>query len=116
MHRAYGLFQAVPPHRDRDRQLARSLRDRDDVDILPRNSREDASRQTRRASHPLADHREQPNVIIDLDWLKVAVLEFQRSRSLYPDARVGRLTRIVLYAASGGYQRPTLAAASGATS
>jgi general secretion pathway protein A len=45
-----------------------------------------------------------------------AVLEFQRSRSLYPDARVGRLTRIVLYAASGGYQRPTLAAAPGGTS
>jgi general secretion pathway protein A len=45
-----------------------------------------------------------------------AVLEFQRSRSLYPDARVGRLTRIVLYAASGGYQRPTLAAATGGTS
>jgi general secretion pathway protein A len=45
-----------------------------------------------------------------------AVLEFQRSRSLYPDARVGRLTRIVLYAASGGYQRPTLAAAPGGMS
>jgi general secretion pathway protein A len=45
-----------------------------------------------------------------------AVLEFQRSRSLFPDARVGRLTRIVLYAASGGYQRPTLAVGSGGMS
>jgi hypothetical protein len=39
-----------------------------------------------------------------------AVLEFQRSRLLEVDGRVGRLTRIVLYAAVGGYPRPTLAA------
>ena len=38
-----------------------------------------------------------------------AVLDFQRSRLLVPDARVGRLTRIVLYAAAGGYPRPRLA-------
>ena len=37
------------------------------------------------------------------------VLDFQRSRLLVPDARVGRLTRIVLYAAAGGYPRPRLA-------
>jgi general secretion pathway protein A len=37
-----------------------------------------------------------------------AVLDFQRSRFLTADARVGRLTRIVLYAAAGGYPRPTL--------
>src|SRR5439155_1187828 len=36
-----------------------------------------------------------------------AVLDFQRSRLLVPDARVGRLTRIVLYAAAGG--RPAAA-------
>src|SRR5207253_572446 len=30
-----------------------------------------------------------------------AVIDFQRSRLLIPDARVGRLTRIVLYAAAG---------------
>jgi len=42
-----------------------------------------------------------------------AVLDFQRSRLLAPDARVGRLTRIVLYAAAGGYPRPRL---SGTTS
>jgi hypothetical protein len=33
-----------------------------------------------------------------------------------PDARVGRLTRIVLYAAAGGYRRPALALAPGASS
>jgi len=38
-----------------------------------------------------------------------AVLGFQRSRLLDPDGRVGRLTRVVLYAAAGGYPRPTLA-------
>jgi general secretion pathway protein A len=38
-----------------------------------------------------------------------ALLDFQRSRSLDVDGRVGRLTRIVLYAAVGGYPRPTLA-------
>ena len=38
-----------------------------------------------------------------------AVVEFQRSRLLVPDSRVGRLTRIVLYGAVGGYARPTLA-------
>ena len=45
-----------------------------------------------------------------------AVMEFQRSRLLVPDSRVGRLTRIVLYGAAGGYARPTLAAEGGAAS
>jgi hypothetical protein len=43
---------------------------------------------------------------------EAAVLDFQRSRFLTADGRVGRLTRIVLYAAVGGYPRPTLGAAS----
>jgi general secretion pathway protein A len=38
-----------------------------------------------------------------------AVLDFQRTWQLLPDGQVGRLTRIVLYAAAGGYRRPTLA-------
>jgi general secretion pathway protein A len=37
-----------------------------------------------------------------------AVLDFQRSRLLLADGRVGRLTRIVLYASAGIYPRPTL--------
>src|SRR3989442_2797276 len=41
-----------------------------------------------------------------------AVLAFQRARFLAVDGRVGRLTRIVLYAAAGGYPRPTLRASS----
>ncbi len=45
-----------------------------------------------------------------------AVLDFQRSRRLLVDGRVGRLTRIVLYAAAGGYPRPTLATPTGGTS
>jgi general secretion pathway protein A len=40
---------------------------------------------------------------------EAAVLGFQRSRRLDPDCRVGRLTRIALYGAAGGYQIPTLA-------
>jgi hypothetical protein len=41
---------------------------------------------------------------------EAAVLDFQRSRLLDADCRVGRLTRIVLYAVAGGYDRPTLVA------
>ncbi|HSV08730.1 MAG TPA: AAA family ATPase [Candidatus Binatus sp.] len=37
-----------------------------------------------------------------------AVLDFQRSRLLLADGRVGRLTRIVLYGSAGIYPRPTL--------
>jgi len=43
---------------------------------------------------------------------EAAVLAFQRARFLSVDGRVGRLTRIVLYAAAGGYPRPRLGAAS----
>jgi len=39
---------------------------------------------------------------------EAAVIAFQRSRLLVPDCRVGRLTRIVLYAAVDGYERPML--------
>ena len=45
-----------------------------------------------------------------------AVLGFQRSRLLEADCRVGRFTRIVLYAAAGSYPRPTLAPGAGAPS
>ena len=44
-----------------------------------------------------------------------AVLAFQRSRYIVADGVVGRLTRVVLYAAAGGYPRPTLAAAGAAS-
>ncbi len=37
-----------------------------------------------------------------------AVLDFQRSRYVSADGIVGRLTRMALYAAAGGYPRPTL--------
>ena len=43
---------------------------------------------------------------------QAALLAFQRARFLQVDGRVGRLTRIVLYAAAGGYPRPTLGAPS----
>ncbi len=45
-----------------------------------------------------------------------AVLSFQRSRLLEADCRVGRFTRIVLYAAAGSYPRPSLAPGAGAPS
>jgi general secretion pathway protein A len=45
-----------------------------------------------------------------------AVLELQRRHLLVPDARVGALTRIVLYAAAGGYPGPHLADADGTSS
>jgi hypothetical protein len=45
-----------------------------------------------------------------------AVTAFQRSRLLLADGWVGPLTRIVLYAAVGGYPRPTLVEPAGATS
>jgi hypothetical protein len=50
------------------------------------------------------------------DATESAVLEFQRSRRLLVDGRVGRLTRIVLYAATGGYARPTLIPTAGGES
>jgi general secretion pathway protein A len=42
-----------------------------------------------------------------------AVLEFQRRHFLLADARVGPLTRIVLYSAAGGYPAPALAVPGG---
>jgi hypothetical protein len=50
------------------------------------------------------------------DATAAAVRAFQRSRFLATDGLVGRLTRIVLYAAAGGYARPTLGAPGGASS
>jgi general secretion pathway protein A len=44
------------------------------------------------------------------DATTAAVLGFQRSRRLDPDCRIGRLTRIALYNAAGGYEMPALAA------
>lgn len=52
----------------------------------------------------------EPNGVYD-DATTEAVRTFQRTRFLEVDARVGRLTRLALYAAVGGYQRPTLAGA-----
>jgi general secretion pathway protein A len=50
------------------------------------------------------------------DATAAAVRDFQRSRFLATDGLVGRLTRIVLYAAAGGYSLPTLATTGGAAS
>jgi hypothetical protein len=43
------------------------------------------------------------------DATAAAVVDFQRSRRLDPDCRIGRLTRIALYNAAGNYQMPSLA-------
>jgi general secretion pathway protein A len=45
-----------------------------------------------------------------------AVLDFQRSRYVSADGIVGRLTRVALYAAAGGYPRPTLSSPPGRSS
>ncbi len=45
-----------------------------------------------------------------------AVLDFQRSRYVSADGIVGPLTRAALYAAAGGYPRPTLTSAAGGSS
>lgn len=45
------------------------------------------------------------------DATQAAVLRFQRSRRLDADSRVGRLTRITLYAAAGAYDAPSLGSA-----
>jgi general secretion pathway protein A len=45
-----------------------------------------------------------------------AVLDFQRSRYVSADGIVGRLTRVALYAAAGGYPRPTLTGSAGGAS
>jgi general secretion pathway protein A len=45
-----------------------------------------------------------------------AVLDFQRSRYVSADGIVGPLTRVALYAAAGGYPRPTLTGAAGGPS
>ena len=47
------------------------------------------------------------------DSTVAAVREFQRSRYLPPDGWLGPITRIALYAAAGGYQRPVLTATGG---
>jgi hypothetical protein len=44
---------------------------------------------------------------------EMAVVYFQRSRRLFADALVGRLTRITLYDALGGYEHPRLVATEG---
>jgi general secretion pathway protein A len=45
-----------------------------------------------------------------------AVLDFQRSRYVSADGIVGPLTRVALYAAAGGYPRPTLTSTGGGSS
>jgi general secretion pathway protein A len=45
-----------------------------------------------------------------------AVLDFQRSRYVSADGIVGPLTRVALYAAAGGYPRPTLTGTAGGPS
>jgi general secretion pathway protein A len=53
-------------------------------------------------------YRGEPTGVFD-SLTEEAVAGFQRSRLLAPDCRIGRLTRIVLYASVPGYRRPTLA-------
>ena len=66
VHRADGVLQPAAPHHYRDGQLARPLRDGDDVDVRARNRREDTARQARMTLHAFADSRQQFAMVTDL--------------------------------------------------
>ena len=78
MHRAHGLFQTSAIDDDRDGQLARPLRDGDNVDLVARDRGEDPPRESRRPAHPFAHHGDQAHVRVHLGGLQIAVSEFER--------------------------------------
>src|ERR1700691_300737 len=78
----HSLLQPIPPHNDRNRQLAGALGDRDDIDILLRDRRKDTPRNSRESSHSFADYRQQSDFPIDLDAFNIAMRQFQRQSGL----------------------------------
>src|SRR5580704_4505868 len=78
MNGADGAVQAVAADYDGNRQLARSLRDRDNVNLLAGNRGEDAPRKTRRSTHAFADDGDQADIAIHFDRLQISVGEFER--------------------------------------
>ena len=80
MDRPHGLLEPVAAHNDRDSQLARPLRDGDNIHIRARDRREDAPGQAWRAVHPFADHCQQPHIFIHLDRAQIAMRQLQSQR------------------------------------
>src|SRR5690242_17589748 len=73
-------LKAVAAHHDGDGQLARTLRDGDDVDTLAGNSGKDPAGKARRALHAFAHDGQQPNFFVDLDGAQVSVRQLKRQR------------------------------------
>src|SRR5579862_6358127 len=62
MNRTDRPFQAFPAYDNGDGQFARTLRDGDDVDVIPRDCREDPSREAGSAAHPLTHYCNQSDI------------------------------------------------------
>src|ERR1700733_9791522 len=82
MNRLHRALEPAPTHHNRDRQLTRPLRDRDNIDVLLRNRRKDAPRQPRRTLHSFAHHSDQPDVFINVERLKIPMRQFERQALL----------------------------------
>ncbi len=88
---------------------------RDFENLAPTLSKGSTGPRVRRLQEMLADldvYSGPLTGIFDTDT-EMAVVSFQRSRRLFADALVGRLTRITLYDALGGYEHPRLIATEG---
>src|SRR5579862_602252 len=88
MNRLDGPFEPVAAYHDADGHLAGALRDGDDVHVALRNRAENAPREPRRATHSLADNRQQSDLLIDVERLEITVgkLERETGFELFGDA------------------------------
>ena len=77
MYRLHCLVKARPRDNNDDREFAGTLRDRDDIDVLPRDRCKDTSGQARCALHTLAHNSKQAHLRIYLYRLQVVMLEFE---------------------------------------
>ena len=82
MHCLNGALQPIAVHHYADGQLARALRDRDDVHVFVRDGTEDSAGQPGSSAHAFADDRQQADVFIHFDGMQIAVRQFQREVGL----------------------------------
>src|SRR5262249_9495878 len=82
VHSLYRLLQTVAADDYGDRQLARTLCDRDDVHLHARDRGEDTPSQSGMSLHAFADRRQQPDVAVHGDRMHIAVGELERERLL----------------------------------
>src|SRR5580700_2748962 len=78
MNRTNSSVQALAMHHDRDGQLARTLGDGNNVDLLPGNCGEDAPCEAGRSAHAFAHYSDQPDVRIHIDWLEISMRQLER--------------------------------------